>query len=75
MKENLRRLHLIFRLTRLRPEMFYCINVWDGDIILQGHRKIIGNVNNELKFEFSEIESKSGSFDTYRRNNLQIIKA
>lgn len=36
MKENLRRLQLIFRLTRLKPEMFYSIRIGEYTIELQG---------------------------------------
>lgn len=36
MKENLRRLQLIFRFTRLKPEMFYAIRIGEYTIVLQG---------------------------------------
>lgn len=38
MKENLRKLQLIFKLTALSPEMFYSISVMSG-ISLQGNMK------------------------------------
>lgn len=75
MKENLRRLQLIFRLTRLKPEMFYSINVTEYDISLQGRTNDIGNVEKKLKFRYSKEESKKDSFYSFRRGMLKIVKA
>lgn len=54
MKKQLRRLHLLFRFTKLTPEMFYSISVNEYAITLQGHfnseivlviKKLFGNMN------------------------------
>jgi hypothetical protein len=40
MKENLRRLNLLFRITLLKPEMFYSIRISDYSLILQGYPSV-----------------------------------
>ena len=75
MKENLRRLQLIFRFTRLKPEMFYSINVTEYDISLQGRKTDIGNAEKELNFKFNKEQSKEGSFDSFKRGIIKIVKA
>jgi len=47
MKSNLRRLHLLFKFTRLNPDMFYSISVTESGIYLQG--KFNGELVNQLK--------------------------
>lgn len=37
MRKNLRKLNLLFKYTRLKPEMFYVITVYGHSIDLQGH--------------------------------------
>jgi len=73
MGKNLRRLQLIFRLTRLTPDMFYVITIWSDEIILQGYKNDLVNVCDKLKF----YDSGEGSVECpkfIRKNtNIKII--
>jgi len=68
MKENLRRLQLIFRFTRLKPEMFYNISVTAYEIYLQGKAKNIEPLCDELKLTQQEVNT-----NFYSRNKLTFI--
>ena len=72
MKENLRRLQLIFRLTRLKPEMFYCISVTNYEITLQGYADIVLPMCNQLKFEMSSFDRRQFERDGI---NLSLVAA
>ena len=39
MKKNLRKLHLIFKFTLIKPEWFYVVSFDGTEITLQGHYK------------------------------------
>lgn len=69
MKKNLRRLQLIFRFTRLKPDMFYSIRVDEYDITLQGHRDVIKGTYSDLNFK-----SKYGDNVHFERNNIIIAR-
>lgn len=70
MKENLRRLQLIFRLTRLKPEMFYSINVTESGLHFQG--KFSGEKVNEVKKLFTNFCLSSNGYVEFSRCNLEI---
>lgn len=69
MKENLRRLQLIFRLTRLKPEMFYVVSIDNYGIKLQGNAC-------EIKTAYSDLNFKScyGDDVHFERNNIMIAR-
>lgn len=71
MKENLRRLQLIFRFTRLKPEMFYSIQFDDGEVVLQGYPNLLHKVCDDLKFEPTDW----GKGKHFVRYNIRIVKA
>lgn len=75
MKENLRRLELIFKLTRLKPEMFYSISFCNSRIVMQGYTDKLHNVCSELKFE--DQNNCIGTMRRFMRNGMciEIIKA
>lgn len=70
MKENLRRLQLIFRFTRLKPEMFYCIYFDGYEISLQGRPENIDEEKLKLfKFVRDQIQP-----NWYLRNGIRIVR-
>jgi len=69
MKENLRRLHLIFRFTRLKPDMFYSIEFGASEIVLQGYKDLLHDVCDELEF----IQTSWGE-SHFTRYNIRIVK-
>lgn len=76
MKENLRRLQLIFRLTRLKPEMFYCINIRHDQLVLQGDAYKLHKVCDELKFiDQNNCSEACRRFMRSNNNIIEIIKA
>lgn len=71
MKENLRRLHLIFRFTRLKPDMFYNIRFDEYEVVLQGYADGLHDVCDELKFK----PTAWGNGVHLVRYNIRIVKA
>ena len=72
MKQNLRKLQLLFLLTRLTEDMFYSITVTEYDIRMQG------------RYSQDKLEAINGLFKTYtstaprdvdfiRRHKIQIF--
>lgn len=58
MKENLRRLQLIFRITRLKPDMFYSIRFDSYGITLQGKSDVVSPLCNELNFVAQDFDTR-----------------
>lgn len=71
MSENLRRLQLIFRLTRLKPEMFYNVAFDAGEIVLQGLPELLHESCEELKFK----PTHWGDGKHFVRYNIRIVKS
>lgn len=71
MKENLKKLALIFRFTMLKPEMFYSISVSSFTISLQASYSSDFARTCQKLFKKSEISSDSG-FIEFKRNNIRI---
>lgn len=71
MEKQLRKLDLLFRLTRLKPEMFYTITVYERTINLQGlfnSKTVI-----DIKKIFGEATISDNGFIEFSKNNISII--
>ena len=71
MKKQLRKLDLLFRFTKLTPEMFYSIGVTDSEIKLQG---FFNNPQNVIiiKKLFSNASIGDNGFIGFSKNNIII---
>jgi len=70
METQLRRLHLLFLLTILNPNMFYTISI-DPDIKLQG--KFNGTIVNQLRDAGYKITiCQTNGYVLANRNNINI---
>jgi hypothetical protein len=68
MKSQLRKLNLIFRFTKLKPEMFYAIKFDKWDIVLQGDR------TDELELYATKYPQEKGcSYFNCGKHNVRII--
>lgn len=71
MEKQLRKLDLLFRLTRLKPEMFYSVTVNECTISLQGlfnSKTVI-----DIKKIFVEATISDNGFIEFSKNNISII--
>lgn len=71
MEKQLRKLDLLFRLTRLKPEMFYSVTVNEHTINLQGlfnSKTVI-----DIKKIFVEATISDNGFIEFSKNNISII--
>jgi len=71
MKNNLRRLNLIFRFTNLKPEMFYSITFRASTIELQG--KFNPEVIKQVKKMFNYHSISIHGYIEFKRYNLELI--
>lgn len=70
MEKQLRKLDLLFRLTRLKPEMFYSVTVNEHIINLQGlfnSKTVI-----DIKKIFGEATISDNGFIELSKNNINI---
>jgi hypothetical protein len=68
MKSQLRKLNLIFRFTKLNPEMFYAVSFTESSIVLQGHN------SKELKACCRKYpRHKESQYLEYRKNDIEIV--
>lgn len=72
MEENIKKLQKIFSLTKLKPHMFYSIEICSNRINLQGRdtielRKIL------FKYNESLIVNKDSSFLNFNKHNIYIV--
>ena len=70
MKLNLRKLQLIFALTRLKPEMFYTVSVSTYNITLQG--QFSGEKVKQFSKLISEPKFDSNGYAIFIRGNINI---
>jgi hypothetical protein len=70
MKTQLRKLHLLFLLTKLNPEMFYSISCMEDGIMLQGNynTKLIAGLK-RIGYDFKYSDS---GFSELIINNITI---
>jgi len=71
MEKQLRKLDLLFRLTRLKPEMFYSVTVSEHTINLQGFFNCKTVV--DIKKIFVEATISDNGFIEFSKNNISII--
>ena len=71
MERNLRKLHLIFRLTNLRPEMFYSIRISEYEVYLQG--EISNNILDSMPSKIKDFMTEEDSIYWFKYNNVKII--
>lgn len=70
MKTNLRKLHLLFALSFLEPDMFYNISVTEYGIILQGHYAY--SVVYRLKNKGADVIIADSGITTCSKGNITI---
>lgn len=70
MEKQLRKLDLLFRLTRLKPEMFYSVTVSERTINLQGffNYKTVMVIK-----KYAEGTISDDGFIEFSKNNISII--
>ena len=70
MKEQIRRLHLIFLLTELKPEMFYVISCYKNRIVMQGKYT---QESIEAAQKLMEMKLTEQNFIEGKDRNLEIV--
>ena len=71
MKDNLRKLNLIFRFTKLKPGMFYSVSFTETGVNMQGHFK--GLTAAMLKqMLFDDGVDKEYGYVTFVRSNIIV---
>ena len=71
MERNLRKLNLIFRLTNLRPEMFYSIRISEYDVSLQGDTS--NNILDSMPRKIKGFMTEGDSMYWFEYNNVRIV--